>query len=239
MKKIAFIALFSALLLTCCTKEQRALEVTPKSISVYADETMQLTTKNVEGRCKYTSSDDYYATVSATGLVTGKKVGETVIEVSSSGRLVKVPITIMHRYSLYPDVDDLVGATVSDVFKVMGGSDYESSVSSSGEMTYLFRNPTSYVDAVMFLMKGSFVETIGVLVSTANTSMITKHLRERYTVAGMQNDMYFFLNHGQRVVIAIQVYSSKYILVMYMKYTASKSNNYVDLPEFNVSEFGY
>ena len=235
MKKIAFFTLFGALVLAGCTKDGKKLEVTPDSITVYADGTKQLST-NVDD-ATFSSSDEYYATVSETGLVTGEKVGETEIVVSSSSGTVKVPITIMHQYSLYPDVDGLVGKTLSDITKVMG-SNYESSTSSSGEMTYLYRNPTSYVDAIMFMMKGSVVETIGVLVPTTNTSMIAKHLIERYTVAGMQNDMYFFLNHGKQTAIAMQVYSVKYIIVMYLANTSSKSTDAIELPAIDVTSLG-
>lgn len=236
MKRIAFFTLFGAIVLAGCTKEEKKLEVTPNSITVYTDRTAQLTT-NVDDAA-FSSSDEYYATVSENGLVTGEKVGETEIVVSSSRGTVKVPITIMSQYSLYPDVDGLVGKTLSDITKVMG-SNYESSTSTSGEITYLYRNPTSYVDAIMFIMKGSVVETIGVLVPTTNTSMITKHLIERYTVAGMQNDMYFFLNHGKTTTIAMQVYSTKYIIVMYLASTASKSVEAIDLPTTDFPRLGF
>lgn len=237
MKKIVFVTLFIALVLTGCSKDGKKLVVTPEDITVYVDGTKQLTT-NVED-ATFSSSDEYYATVSDTGLVTGEKVGEAEIVVSSSSGVVSVPITIMSQYSLYPDIDGLVGKTLSDITKVMG-SNYEQSISSSsGELTYLYRNPTSYVDAILFQMKGTIVENIGVLVPTTNTSMIAKHLTERYIVAGMQNDMFFFLNHGKKVLLAMQVYSVKYIIILYTTNTSIKSSDNVEMPMFDASDFGF
>ena len=162
-----------------------------------------------------------------TGLVTGNKVGETTIKVNSTKGSASVPITILSQYTLYPDIDYLVGKTLSDVTKLLG-STYDHDVSSQGEDMYIFYNPTSYVDFMGFIMSGSRVSSILVAVQTTYTSMLTKHLLERYSVAGMQNDYYFFLNHDKNVTIALTVYTSKYLAAIYMENTSLKSSAVLD-----------
>lgn len=201
------------------------LQVTPQEIAVYSEGTQQLTT-NVDD-ATFSSGDDYYASVDVNGLVTGNKVGETVINVSSSHGSASVPIKILSQYSLYPDVDNLIGKGLSDVTKVFGTS-YDHSISSKGEDMYVFEYPTSYVDFIGFTMSGNKVANILVAVQTKHTSMLTKHLIERYNIAGMQNNYYFFLNHGKKVTIALTVYSVKYLAAMYLENTSSKSAQVID-----------
>ncbi len=226
MKKISVISVLCIIVLFLgCSKESKKLEVTPQSISVYSEGTVQLKT-NVND-AKYSSNDTYYASVSQTGLVKGEKVGKTNIVVSSSSGSVTVPITIMNKYSLYPDLDGLIGKGMSDVTKILG-SNYNTSTSSSGSVTNTYITPTNYADAIICLMSGSTVSSIGVLVPTTNTTMLTNHLLERYSIAGMQNEFYFFVNHGKKVVIALEVYSAKYLLVLYYEYTSTKASNQID-----------
>ena len=207
-----------------CEKAGKKLEVSPNEITIYFEGTKQLTA-NVED-AQFSSKDEFYATVDQTGLVTGGKVGKTEIAVSSKSGSVSVPVTIMSQYSLYPDLDGLVGKGISDITNVMG-SDYTTSTTSSGTM-YTYKDPTKYAAAIGFTLTGGKCSSIIVAVSTSYTSMITKHLLERYTVAGMQNDYYFFLNHDKNVVIGMTVYSASLIAVMYTENTSTKAIESVD-----------
>lgn len=206
----------------CTEKEEKTLEVNPSSIIVYSEGTQQLTT-NVDD-ASFITKDDYYATVSTTGLVTGERVGSTEIIVKSSIGSYEVPIKILNKYSLYPDVDRLIGKNISDMVNLFG-SDYKTSTTSSGAMMYGYANPTRYVELIAFTMNGSTIKSVGVVVPTSYTSMLTKYLLERYMVAGMQNDMYFFLNHDENVMIGLEVYSSQYLMVIYVDATSSKASN--------------
>lgn len=226
MKKSIIILLTVLVPIISCKKaEEIKLQVTPQEIAVYSEGT-QLITTNVDD-ATFTSGDEFYASVDATGMVTGNKVGETTINVSSTKGSASVPVKILSQYSLYPDIDFLVGKTLNDITKVLGTA-YDHDTTSKGEDMYVFTYPTSYVDFIGFIMSGSRVSSILVAVPTKNTSMLTKHLLERYSVAGMQNDYYFFLNHDKNVVIALTVYSIKYLAAMYVENTSSKSQVELD-----------
>ena len=232
MRKFLYFAALCVFVLIGCSKENKKLEVTPESISVYSEGTAQITT-NVDDAA-FSVKDDFYATVDNTGLVTGNKVGETEILVSSSSGTSTIPITILHKYSLYPELDPLVGKTVSEMKQLLG-SNFESSTSSSGTLTYAYKNPTSYCEIIMCSMEGSKIASAGALIPTSNMTKLTNYLKERYVIAGMQNDNYFFLNHDKDVVIGLSVYSLKYLLVLYAPYTSSKADNAIDFSHFKES----
>lgn len=228
MKKFVFIP-FICLVLFGCDPDgaaTKALEVNPEKISVYVEGTRQITANVSDASFK--SQDEFYASVDNEGLVKGEHIGSTNITVSSSAGTVRVPVTIMSQYSLYPDIDYLVGKSLNDITKEFGNN-YEASTLSSGDVAYSYTKPTSYVDGIFFTMSGGKCKSIVVLVPTKNTSMLTKHLLERYYVAGMQNDMYFFLNHDKDVVLALEVYSASYLTVVYMPYTGSSSSVSVNI----------
>ncbi|MBR7005152.1 MAG: Ig-like domain-containing protein [Bacteroidales bacterium] len=218
-----------ALIAISCTKESVKLEVTPSEVSLYVEGTKQITT-NVED-AQFSSKDEFYASVDNTGLVTGNKVGETEILVNSTHGTATIPVTIIPQYTLYPDLDGLVGKSQSDITKVMGNS-YQTSTSSDGNTMMTYLNPTKYAEAIGFTISKSnnLCSSIVVAVPTSYTSMLTKHLIERYSIAGMQNDYYFFLNHDKKVMIGLTVYSASLLAVAYMNYTSTKSS---DIPDYS------
>ncbi len=223
----------SSLILACSKEDGKELEVTPDSIALYADGTRQLTT-NVDD-ATFTSDDDFYAKVDETGLVTANKVGGTMITISSSIGSVKVPVVVLNQYSLYPDVDALIGQGTSEMTNLLG-NDYETFNSSDGSVNYGYRNPTKYAELILVSMKSGKCEYVAVLVPTSNTSMLTKHIKERYAFAGMQNDNYFFLNHDENVLIGLTVYSTSYLIVLYIPYTSSSKSaeKRLDITDFDI-----
>ncbi len=233
MKKL-FILSLAALSLVCCSKDDggdSSLVVTPDTIALYVDGTKQITTS--AGDATFKVADEFYASVSEDGIVTANKVGSTEVIVSSKSGTATVPVHVLNQYSLYPDLDGLIGKTYSDVIKVMG-SNYTESTASSGNITYSYTAPTSYTVGIVFQFAPStgLCETVGVVVSTAYTSMLSKYLIERYTVAGMQNDYYFFLNHDEDVLIGLNVYNSSSLIVLYVKRDSSKASSGLDAAAF-------
>lgn len=201
--------------------EKIELEVSPTEVVVYAEGTQQIQT-NVDD-ATFSSEDNYYASVDDSGLVTGNKVGVTNILVQSAYGSATIPISIMPRYDLYPDLDFFVGKGLYYISSAFGDG-YEHSKSSKGEDLYVYRDISSYVDFVGFTLSNDVCSGIVVAVPTKNTSMLTKHLIERYNVAGMQNGYYYFTNWNKGVAIALTVYTASTIAVIYTKYTKSMSS---------------
>lgn len=233
MKRIVLLS-FCVMALLGCEKESPKLSVTPTDITLYSEGTKQITTNATDAT--FTITDDFYASVEANGMVTANKVGQTNILVNSSYGSTTIPVTVMPQYVLYPDVDELIGKNLSEVITVMG-SNYETSTSDDGDKNYMYMNPTSYCEMIGFTFSGNTCKSIAIFVPTKYTTQITKALIERYTVAGMQNDYYFFLNHDEDVTIALTVYSASYIGVAYMARTKSKGEGDFVIPTSRFFEF--
>lgn len=238
MKKVLLLVAIGFVLISCneiaVKPEEKKLEVDPTIITVYPDGRRQITT-NAED-ATFSSSDTFYASVDETGMVTGNKVGKTEIVVSSSIGNARIPITIMGEYSLYPDVDGLIGKSMAEVTAIMG-TPKDVSTASTGSTLYTYPEPTTYTTGMGFSFKNGKCEYIMAIVSTSYTSMLSKHLIERYAVVGKQNDVYYFLNHDKDVVITLQVYNLYYLSVYYMPYTPSNSTSQVELGAFQPNIF--
>ncbi|GEM_PF-2338428 len=228
----------TSLILSCSKENNNKLEVTPDSIILYSEGTAQLST-NVDDAI-FTSVDDFYAKVDESGLVTANKIGETVIKVSSSNGSVNVPVKVLNQYSLYPDVDGLIGKGISDMTNLLGNG-YETSTSSSGSIVYAYRNPTRYAAVIAVSMKSGKCESVAVLVSTSYISKLANHIIERYARAGMQNDAYFFLNHDKNVLIGVELYNVSYQIALYVPYTSSSKSAEIqfDITDFDTSAHNF
>lgn len=217
-KLISFALMGAALVSAGCQKEATPLTVSPESVTLYCDGTAQITASPAEG-VTYTSDDTFYATVDDTGLITAEKVGQTKIIVSSSNGVKSIPVTVMPQYTLYEDLTPYIGASLNTI-TAKYGTNYTTATNKDGSVTYTFKDPTSYVAGLGFNMEGGKCASAMVAVSTKYLSMLTKYLLERYSVIGMQNDYYFFLNHDKNVTITYTLYSLDALLVLYTPYTS-------------------
>lgn len=213
MKKL-FILLTAITTLYSCQKEELSLTVSPNEITLYAEGTKQITTNVIDAT--YSSQDEFYASVDPKGLVSANKVGSTLIKVSGNGETKTIPITILSKYTLYPNLDQLIGKTKADVKNALGLSYIEKN------NIWTYKNLTSYA-SIGVIFKDEKVESAVAFVSTIYTTQLVNYLTERYAIAGMQNDFYFFLNHDKNVMIGTTVYSVDYLGVAYMAYSGFKS----------------
>jgi len=189
--------------------EKQTLTVSPDKINCYSQSTQQLTSNMSD--VTYSAEDEYYATVSESGLVTGEKVGSTNIIVTAENQSVKVPIKILPKYDLYPDVASLIGCQLSKITDVFG-ADYE------GKNSYIsYNEPTQYTETIMFKIENNICTSCFVLVPISYLSMLTSYIQERYTKTGTLNNNIYFYNHNKEVLISVSVYSLKYYSVFYAK----------------------
>ena len=219
----------AALVAAAGCRGEDPLTVAPESLTLHYGEKEMITTN--AGRPVFSSEDDYHAAVDAAGLVTAGKVGSTVIRVSAENGNAEVPVTVEPEYSLYPDIDRLIGATMDEVSSVFGPG--HNSAPSSGDGTmWGYTNWNRYA-SVAFLFEGGRVTYALVVVPTTYTQSLASHLRERYTVAGMLDDYFFLLNRDMSVIISLTVYSSTRLSVLYDRYDGTKASGCEAIPSFD------
>ena len=94
MKRILFYSIAVVLLTTfaACSKddEDDSSITSSKSIELTSQKTSQIECS--DSRASYSSEDEYVATVSETGLITAKRIGETYIDVNGQ-KAIKVTVT--------------------------------------------------------------------------------------------------------------------------------------------------
>ncbi len=205
-----------------CQKKSTPLTVEPSAVVLYSEGKEQLTANPAEG-VTYTSKDDFYAEVDANGLVTANKVGATEIVASSSNGTVRIPVGVLPAYVLYPELTQLVNSSLSAMTNLLG-TNYERSTSEKGEPIYLYRDYNVYTAGIIASFSNGTCTGLCSIISTSYLTQFTKYLLERYTVAGKQNDYYFFLNHDKTVVIGMTLYNIKYMMAIYAPYTGTKSD---------------
>lgn len=203
-----------------CQKESTPLTVSPDSITLYTEGTKQISATPSEG-VSFNVADEFYAKVDESGLVTAKKVGSTDITVSSANGVKTVPVTILPKYTLYEDLTPYIGASISTITSKFG-SGYTTSQNTDGSTTYTYKNYNKYTAGLGFKITNGICESAMVAASTTYTSMLTDYLIERYYAVGMQNDIFFFLDHDKKVAIAFTVYSYSTLSVMYYPYNSSE-----------------
>lgn len=213
MKKVIAV-LLSTIVLLCGCEKMNQLIVTPEEIVLFTEDTEQIST-NTESAI-YSSKDDFYASVDQSGLVTANKVGTTSVILTGGDKSITIPIKVMSKYSLYPNLDEIIGKTESDV---------RAKVSSSytiDDGMWLYKDITQYASVGITYENGKVKNAVA-FVPTSYTLMLTDALIERYSVAGMQNDYFYFLNHNRDVVITLIVYTYDYLAVVYTAYTVLKA----------------
>ena len=221
MRKLFIASLALIPIFFSCEKSSK-LTVAPEEIILYSEGSTKITTN--ASSPTFTVADDFYASVEADGTVKAKKVGETTIRVSGNGETTSVPVTIMSMYSLYPDLDKIVGKNKSAVSSLLG-SGY-----TTGTDSWVYKNYNSYTDGIVVTFENERVSSVGAIVSTSYTSMMSKYLLERYSLVGMQNDMYFFLNHDKNASVVFSVYNVSYLMAVYVPYTDSKAGGEFSIP---------
>jgi len=192
--------------------EKTPLQVTPGRVSIYSDGSAQLKATPSDGVC-YSILDDFYASVNSSGLVEGKRIGSTTVVASSKNGEVQIPVTVISKYSLYPELESYVGVSLNEITKKFG-SDY--SLVNGG---IIYEDYNVYTKALLFMQKNGVYNSAAALVKIAYTSSLVKYLNERYKLVYIQNDQYYFFNHDEKVAIVMEVYNSSYLVVMYIPNT--------------------
>jgi len=225
MKRILFYAtaIVSLTLFAACSKDDGdGFNITSsKSVELTSQKTSQIECS--DSKATYTSENGYVATVSETGLITGKRVGETYIDVNRQ-KSIKVSVTPV--YTQFTEPQFLFGATKDEVYAKVG-----TNYSLSDDKSIIYITKSDRVIGYIYLLNDGKVEAVLMLVSSSYFSSLTDFLLERYVPATFSEEDYTVLYVNAltadkiTMIIGEQVYSSSMIYVAYIPYTNSKSRS--------------
>ncbi len=215
--KLVFIAI---LIITCnsCKKEDLiTLNITEKTLN-YEDE-FQIEAES-NSLITYSVENEYHAEVSESGLVKAGYVGETniILENAEDRKIIK--LIVEPRYHLYPEPNVYFGESRSSIISKFGWDFVET------ESTIGYENYSTCAPIIMFTFD-DFDKLTGyaIMVNTGYSSTLADFLMERYLVAGIDNDVYYFINGlsiaSATTAIMLELYNVSYWMVLYVPNTAS------------------
>ena len=225
MKRILFYvtAIVSLTLFAACSKDDGdGFNITSsKSVELTSQKTSQIECS--DSKATYASENGYVATVSETGLITGRRIGETYIDVNGQ-KSIKVSVTPV--YTQFSEPQFLFGATKDEVYAKVG-----TNYSLSNESGIVYTTANDRVRGYLYLLKDGRVTSVVMVVSSSYFSSLTDFLLERYAPATFSEEDYTVLYVNAltadkiTMIIGEQVYSASIIYVAYLPYTNSKSRS--------------
>lgn len=223
MKKILFLSLATLMMVGCSNDDETKLSLSTNNISIYSEDTEEITANE---KVTWNSDDEFVASVSAKGVVTGEHVGKTKVTATSSDGESQCQVEVKAKYNTYADPVFSFGANKSTIkSKETRTLDNETSTG------LLFKPEKSTIGGVAYLFENEKMTGIGVNVKTASAMEATKFLIERYLVVAAGNGdivglMLNNLPNKADMSIAMGV-KTGYVLVTYMPYdkkATSRSN---------------
>ena len=224
MKRTLSLFLISIICFACGEADQQGLSVKTKEISLYPKGRVQIDA--ISGyNMIFRSVNDYQATVSVNGLVTAQKVGETVIELMSDDRVVKIPVEVKGRFNLYTDPILDWGITSSELIAKLGEPDY-----SPSKTIIEYHDYSDQAPKLIYLF-GSNEKLVNVLIDVlgAYSEDLYSHLEERFVFDSKDEYLSVYCNSHKEedVTLLIGVFDmgKNGCLVSYIEYNnAMKSN---------------
>jgi len=192
MKKIFLFLLLGvcASFLTACggdDSNDTPLTVTPGLVSLNYKDTKQLSAPDAT---KWTSEDEFVASVDQKGLVEAKHVGVTKIVASNGSSMGTCNVVVSPLYKLYDTPILEWGATKSDI---KAAETHQLSSEDDDALGYLYENGTIST-AVIYLFENGALKSANALMNKNYFANHGLYLIERYQPAAYNDDLYAFMD---------------------------------------------
>lgn len=187
MKKIAIILVTFWALLGC--SKDLGLQLNTTEVVMFSLDEHVITTNGTN--VSFVSRDEFVATVNkTTGKITGKHVGETVIDVVGDQGSNSVKVTIKPKYHVLIDPIINWGASRADIEKQCGKADE----TSDGNLIYFYGNANNNDKHIgtFYLFDNGKLKNIMIVPNNKYLDDVLVHLAERYQYVGFQEGMYAF-----------------------------------------------
>lgn len=227
MKKFLVLLMVIPLVFACSSDDKEGLSLSEDSVELYSGDTYQIDAMS-GGNISYVSEDEFVGSVSATGLITANKVGETRIGVSDASSNAIFNLTTIPKYSTYPEPILDFGMSRSDLIKKLGQPDV------STDTGIAYTSTSNKYSAVMYGFENGKLSMVSVMVNISYHSELSSFLLERYTVVDVDGGSYIaaFINSNKinnySMLIALNMYNTKLLSVLYMPSKQNKNNKSVN-----------
>lgn len=213
--------------ITGCTKEDKELRVSNKSICLYAGETEKIEIESGED-VFFSIGNSYYASVDRSGLVTAKRVGKTNVQVSNAYGAVDVPVEVAAKYSFKSiDFENYIGCTKSKIIEDFGSGNTSSGtgiVYSEYSLTFETKDNgrvKSERDKDCYLAftfdNNGICNNVGIIMPLRHTTWMGEYLAERYKYGYILDGAFVSINESESITHCVKAYNLSYILYAIIK----------------------
>lgn len=201
-----------------------SIKISSESISVLSGAKISLKATSLE-KITYSSGNNYYATVSDSGLVTGGRIGTVNITLKNNSDTKTVKVTTYTTNFLYPDPILDFGVSKSSIISKLGTPAYQAT---SGNLSGIrYDNSTSTTAGTVYYFTDDKLNLIQVRVKTAYTTLLTSYLTDRFAYAGQSSGSFIFFNEidSKKITVGVSntLFNTDYWQVAYVAYTPSSS----------------
>ncbi|MCE5174709.1 MAG: Ig-like domain-containing protein [Bacteroidales bacterium] len=192
------------------------LTVNATSISLVSTNTFSLVVSPNADGCTYESENSYIASVSSAGLITAKRVGNTIVHIKNANKNLDATceVTVTPQYNLFREPYLVFGATPATI------KAYEKRVLASETTTGLiYTGENSYLAYLIYVFENSAYTTSGCFVPTAYSSLLGSFIGERYVYLGTSDGFILYLSTDSKTIAALKLYSTTYWIAMFYKNT--------------------
>lgn len=205
----------SVVCLTACSGDEK--EVRPK---IPSSRNMKVGESfNLGYKADWASANKFAATVNSDGVVIAEREGTARIYSASENLSCNIFVTA--SFTLYNEPIKQWGISKSSVKSQKGTPSNETST------TFFYNTGSAAAPIEGYQFEGNSLTSSIVLVKTAYSSEIAKHLIQRYAPVTMDSDegSYYFADaispNSPNTLVLLQYYNSSYLAVLYAKYSGS------------------
>lgn len=199
--------------------------------TLYYDDEFQIEATSV-APITYKTENEYHATVSASGLVTAKRIGSTSIILDNGSDTQNLLVTVKPKSNLYPEPNVDFGVSRAFIISKYGTPDAED------DNIIGYNSYSSKAPILMFVFDESDkLKASTVMVKTAYSSELGDFLVERYASIGVDDeDFTVFLVNGLNkdtitMAVGASLYNLSYWMVMYFPFTVTRGDTETDHEE--------
>lgn len=224
MKKLSVVMMaILAIAFMGCNKG-KLITLSETSATLHHGETYQIDAK-CENPITYTSADEYYASVSETGLITANFIGSTTIALQSEEDSKTFSVTVDPRSDLYTEPNILFGETKEAVIGKLGTP----AVDQGDAIAYSNYAPNAPILVVMF--EDNCVEYYGVYVNPDYGDELNNvFLAERYYFIGTEDGINIFADgttaETVTMIVGTELDEDGDWIAIYMAYEDLKANRH-------------
>ena len=190
MKRVvAILTVLLPLALGSCTKgNNEHVSLSASDITLFHNEQHQIEASS-NGQITYFSENEFHATVSNTGLVKARHVGETNIKMNNGVSSDNFRVVVKPRYNVYTEPDVQFGESKSSIKAKFG-----TPLSDTSE-GIIYADYSNNAPFLMFLFDNSNRMTeYAVMVNQSQSTALANFLAERYLYIGESDGIFAYVN---------------------------------------------